>query len=64
MKDTIETEIKTLNEVFKNVLSEKDIELHSTLHSEDMDLRPNTYTSYKEGMEDCIDLIKKKLNLL
>ena len=41
---------------------DKEIELHSNVHSDDYDFRPNTYSSYKEGMEDCIELIKEKLN--
>lgn len=41
---------------------DKEIELHSNVHSDDSDFRPNTYSSYKEGIEDCIELIKEKLN--
>ena len=29
---------------------DKEIELHSNVHSDDSNFRPNTYSSYKEGM--------------
>ena len=54
------------NEVLDIVIgcfpTDKEIELLSNEHSDDMDLRPNTYHSYKDGMEECIDIIKKKIN--
>lgn len=42
--------------------TDKEIELLSNEHSDDMGLRPNTYHSYKDGMEECIDIIKKSIN--
>ena len=42
--------------------TDKEIELLSNEHSDDMGLRPNTYHSYKDGMEECIDIIKKNIN--
>lgn len=41
--------------------TDKEIELLSNKHSDDMGLRPNTYHSYKDGMEECIDIIKKNI---
>ena len=42
--------------------TDREIDVLSYEHSDDMDLRPNTYQSYKDGMEDCIELIKRKHN--
>jgi len=64
-EETLDNAVKRICALF-NVSgcfpTDKEIELLSNEHSDDMDLRPNTYHSYKDGMEECIDIIKKNIN--